>query len=587
MENLDVIRVLNEDVQIKGVSIKESEMFKTLSDMNVSEQYINDYSNSLHNLLKVKGIDEAEKKVLTIFRINPLVAIRIIESCSIVKDIDQLSFAIKPVFSVIREGGGCYYRDLSFEKMVLNNKVSFVTLLIEAVYQKSMIATNWQPRDFLKYAQEQDQKLHKQGRKPKFLNAYNIKHIFSHIPDNRQIELVNWFWDKHCYSAKEFYKKESFAGTRVHIMLSILPEGAMWQHLENASMQQLSKREQDSLTNELEEIKHFVEAVFAEGRHLQYIKQILGNENFYDKLTQLMGNDYNRAKYDRAVLQQKQWDEEDEAQQQKKLEEERRERENAEYEKLFAEQLKKRKIDFQQLINRVKNKYDREKNELEWHNVNPQIEDDQISLWSYFQGANFLDVNVMVLGYDWGCVKEKSYEMRKCLKKIKSMKNGTKKVRYYSCKDRKLDYSLVWLFKNCFGRDIRDNKYSDLFFSEACLGYKLKPDTLVTKEMAYDDISDFLIDELEVIQPKTIFCMGDAVFNVIVQFFENEQLSSIKEHKGVGNIVAKEIIIGDKTIVLYLLPHCGVDGLKEVSLQNQLGIWNEIKEDMKKMNVIL
>ena len=138
MENFDVISILKEEVRIKGIPIKESEMFKTLSDMNVPEQYIDDYSNSLHNLLKAKGIDEAERKILTIFRINPLVAIRIIESCSIQQYINELSYAIKPVFSVIREGGH-YFDDLSFDKMVLNkNKVPYVTLLIEAVFQKSM-----------------------------------------------------------------------------------------------------------------------------------------------------------------------------------------------------------------------------------------------------------------------------------------------------------------------------------------------------------------------------------------------------------------------------------------------------------------
>lgn len=301
MNDYDVISALREDIFIKGVPIKESDMFKTLSDMNVSEQYVSDYSNGLHNLMKIKGKDEAERKILVIFRINPLVAVRIIESCQIVEDIEQLAYSIKLLFSVLQEDG--YYVDPEANKktMILNNRVPYVALLIEAVFQRSIgDSTYWDPDMFLRFAQSEDLKLYKKGIKTKYLNAYNIRHILGHIPENRQIEFINWFWDKHYYASQKFGKKETFASGRVRLMMHEITEGSIWQHLENEDKQELSEREQERLEKEKDGIRSFIRTVISEGRHLEFIKRILGESNFYEKLTVLMGDGITET-YDSAV----------------------------------------------------------------------------------------------------------------------------------------------------------------------------------------------------------------------------------------------------------------------------------------------
>lgn len=308
MKSNEVTAILHEDIVINGKPIQESEMFKTLADMNVSEQYISDYSNGLHNLLRIKGKKEAERKIIVIFRINPLVAVKIIESCQLVDEIDELGYAIKPLFSVLRKDGYFCPPEESGKIILNNNRIPYITLLIEAVFQKSIGAsTYWKPDRFLEYAQSEDLKLHKKGVRVKHFNAYNTCHILSHIPENRQIELINWFWDKHCYVARTYGKVESFASVRVRIIMEEIKEGSIWQHLENEEKQELSESEQESLEKEKAGIRSFIEAVISEGRHLQYIKKILGERDFYEKLTALMGNDI-RAIYDEAVVTQKSMD---------------------------------------------------------------------------------------------------------------------------------------------------------------------------------------------------------------------------------------------------------------------------------------
>lgn len=301
MEQQEVIWSLHEKIIINGEPIEKSEMFMTLSDMNVSDQDVSDYSNSLHNLLKIKGRTEAARKILTIFRINPLVAVRIIESCSLAEDFDDLVYSVKALFSAVRNDSY-----VNSDLVLLNrNKSPYVALLIEAVYESSFSESNtWQPDMFLEYAQEEDKRLHRNNRKSKYLNEYNIKHILTHIPENCQIEFINWFWDKHCYAAKMYGKSETFAGNRVKIMMRELAEGSLWQHLENDSKSILSEIEKKRVEKERAEIQKFIRSVISEGRHTQYVKTVIGRANFYDKLQALMGDDF-ITEYDKSVENQR------------------------------------------------------------------------------------------------------------------------------------------------------------------------------------------------------------------------------------------------------------------------------------------
>lgn len=288
---------IDDEIFIKGVPIVDSEMFKTLSDMNVADQSVSDYSNSLHNVLKNKGRVEATRKVLTIFRINPLVAVRMIENCALIEETKLFSYyTMHVLFSAVKNEDHTDYRGVLINK----NKVPYVTLLIEASYQQSMQCCYWNPGDFLKYALKEDEKLHNNHKKVKYLNAYNIRHIIKHIPENRQIEFINWFWDRHCYAVLNYGKTETFSSRRVKVMINELHEGSLWQHLENVIVSELSEKERERVEKERNEIKKFISSVVSEGRHTQYVRIVIGKDNFYEKLRALMGDGF-VTEYDRKV----------------------------------------------------------------------------------------------------------------------------------------------------------------------------------------------------------------------------------------------------------------------------------------------
>ena len=568
MEHYDVISNLHEEIPIK-----KSEMFKVLSDMNVSDQYDSDYSNTLHNLLKIKGIDEASKKVLTVFRINPLVAVKIIESCSLVENIDELAYSIKPLFSAVRNDG-----EVNSDLILLNkNKVPYVTLLIEAVFQTSIGESSiWDPDMFLKYAQEEDAKLHNNRTKAKYLNAYNIRHIFTHIPENRQIEFINWFWDKHCYAAAHYGKLETFSGGRVKVMMSELHEGSLWQHLENVSESELSENERERVEKEREEIKKFLSSVVSEGRHTQYVKIVIGKDNFYEKLRVLMGDDF-VVEYDKRVKNQKIADEQEE-----KLRKELEEAEKA------KKELLKRHQQYDNLVQRVKKKYEKENELLQWHSL-PDNKNPQINLWTYWQGSNFENVKLMILGYDWGSINDGNREMEECKRKLKALMKSRKDVstKYYSCKYRRTDHSIEDLFRKCFNRNIRKTHYQDLFFSNLCLGYRINSSIALNDELVLSDIIDFMEDELCIINPQSVFCLGEKVFQLFVEGI-NPDGDDITIESEIGiKLIYQDITIHEKAIRIYSLPHCGIAGIKQMSIDRQLEYWKVARDDMKQLGITL
>ncbi len=571
MNNNNVISTLLKEILVKGVPIEKSEMFKTLSDMNVSDQYISDYSNGLHNLLKIRGAEEAIEKVLTIFRINPLVAVRIIESCSLVDDIDVLAYSIKPLFYAVQKHG-----IIDSQLVLLNkNKGPYLTLLIEAVFQRSIGESDlWDPAIFIKYAQEEDVKLHDKGKRAKYLNAYNIRHILTHIPEERQIEFINWFWDQHCYAAKKYGKVESFSGSRVKVMMGQLSEGSIWQHLENVDESKLSSREIERVEKERAEIIKFIDAVFQEGRHMQYVKIILGKDSFYEKLKALMGDSYVES-YNLKVDEQKKLEEQDILKQKEKEEAEKAE-----------EEYRKRHEQYNTLVWRVKQKYKAGKENLLWHD----LEDDknpQINLWTYWQGYNFENVKLMILGFDWGSVKDTNKEMEKCLRTIKLLMKNNHVTKYYSCQYKKTDYNLAVLFRKCFNRELRRAHYKDLFFSNICLGYRKESNSFINDDMVFSDIADFMSDELSIIDPKSIFCLGEKVYRLFVSCMDPAGGDKFIERGTSVRVTFRDIRNGDKTIRAYSMPHCGVAGTKILPLDQQIKYWELVKSDLNNMGIYM
>ncbi len=306
MDSMDVVSLLRKPATLKGVPVKETDMFKDLSGLDLSEQRANAYICSLHNYLERSGAQAAAEKILLVFRIHPLVAVRTIETSSLAADMRTLSYAFKLLISVARGDYGFQWEDV-----ILNDhKVRYLIMLIEAIFQNSVCET-FDVRDvILEYVCRRERAIHESGN-PKWIRVLtnkNVQEIITHIPENQQIELINWFWNKHLYTFCKYRKTDTFNARKVAAMLEVLPEGALWRHLENAEKEKLSDEEEEKFPNrelamaerEREEIANFIRSVVVdeEGHHIEYVEQVLGKTDFYKKLEALLGPGF-RKEYDR------------------------------------------------------------------------------------------------------------------------------------------------------------------------------------------------------------------------------------------------------------------------------------------------
>lgn len=550
---MNVYEYLQQDIRVK-----ESKQYADISDMNMTESQMEKYSHSLHNLMEQRGEEFALKKILDVYRVNPLLAVKAMESCRLNSKAEEIVLGMKLLFDAVRRrndlnNGG--------QLVVLNAMIPYTILLIEAAYQNS-VSDVWDTKEvFLSYAKDQDYEAHQRKQKTRFLNGYNIRHLLKHIPENRQIELINWFWEKHCYAVRVHCKKqETYSGRRVSMMMDELTDSCLWKHLENMDSTEISERERENKGRERYQIQRFIENTIDEGMHLQYIKIILGEDHFDEKLRVLVNEDYAEKFYHALDIQRQRED---------KL--------------LREEKVKKRMNRYNQLVHRVKEKYsDGFQGPLSWYEIGKKSDRDQLSLWNYWQGFNFEDVKIMVLGFDWGSLNDKNQEMETCIRKIRALKKGQKETKYYSCRYKQTDHSLEWLFEKCFARNLRDKHYTDLYFSTLCLGYRSASNVEVSDELVLSDVKDFMLEELRIIQPDVIFCLGPKVMQLFMDGM-GEVCENIDDQSGQAHLFP----VDEQTIRVYTLPHCGVAGIKEMKLEEQLKIWDMVREDMKENGIIL
>lgn len=272
MDSKEILSLLREPVMLNGVPVKETTMFRDLSDLNLSEQRANDYICSLHKYLLKKGTRAAAEKILLVFRIHPLVAVRAIETSSLIIDIESLSYALKPLFLAISDESNDLRLsgyNLHREEIILNDHlVRYLIMLIEASFQNSICEVFDEANRILSYVRDRDHKLYKSGNTKRIqcLTNKNVKEIVTHIPENRQIDLINWFWRHHLYVFRKYGKTDTYDGRKVAAMLEVLPEGALWRNLENAEKGDLSHREQARTGRERKGIADFIRSVVVEDK---------------------------------------------------------------------------------------------------------------------------------------------------------------------------------------------------------------------------------------------------------------------------------------------------------------------------------
>jgi len=525
----------------KDSNIVNTPLLDAFSVMDPDADFFKIFSAHIDNSITQNGIEFTLRKVVDVYRINPLAGTRLLLVNTLNQYREDILYCFKTIFNSIQEPN---YRGEGTQPIILNkHKGPYLALFIEAAY---ILGEYSYAETFLRYAKQLDEQLYKNRQKSKYLNRYNIEHIFRNIPPNGRIELINWFWEQHMYAFIHFRKKHTYAASRVSIMMELLKGNALWKHLENMDETRMSETEIRQVTRERNSIKAFVETVIQEGNHLDFVEIVLGRDSLYEKLMNLSGPDYVR-RYHNAM----EW---------QKAREKRKQRQDA----------------YIELIKQLKEKYIRLEKDggmLCWYDIWKDKKPDKLNLWNYWQGMEYEEVKIMVLGLDWGNIRDANPQLPKVLKRVEHIRKG-QKILYHIAPYRTVEKSLVKLFKLAFNRNLDKERYHDLYFTNLCLGYRTSNEVQLTDEMILDDANRFLREELRIVQPDVVLCLGSRVYQLACKGLgiEATPTKSSVELNVYGNET--------KEICLYEMPHCGSAGLKERSLESQAEIWKSVAAEI-------
>jgi hypothetical protein len=345
-----------------------------------------------------------------------------------------------------------------------------------------------------------------------------------------------------------------------------MKDACLWKHIENWDTTDLSEEERERVGKEAREIARFVDITIQEGNHLDYVRRVLGEDDLENKLIVLLGP-MGLTRYQQAV----------------------RDKEKQKHAEAAAKAARIRWIRYQSLVDRVRKKYQEMESQkhpcLGLYHLGKQPSQHHLSLWNYWQGCNFDDVKLMLLKLDWGSVNDPGTKMKECLKKIRAINRKDYHAKYYICKYQRVDIRLKELFDKCFERRLQDEHYSDLFFSTLCLGYRKNRATELPDALVEADIDEFLLEELSIIAPKVVCCLGAKVYGMFIEGLARQGIEA--ELQNVHEEFAASLVYVDgHPIRVYMLPYCG-GKLTDEDMDRQSKVWSLIRQDMQAHGIIL
>lgn len=194
----------------------------------------------------------------------------------------------------------------------------------------------------------------------------------------------------------------------------------------------------------------------------------------------------------------------------------------------------------------------------------------EITLWTYWQGQGCLAPEILVVGQDWG--NPGTIAGQQCLRNIEN------RLPYLADSVFPSDKNLAVLFKQALSIDI-SKKDERLFFTNLVLGYRTGKSTGSLSAAQYSHDLGYFKTLVNILQPKVIICLGQDTFTYVLRAFgekasfPNGYISALDMHENYIDI---------EGISFFGVSHCGNYGCKnrggniEKGLALQIQDWREV-----------
>lgn len=204
--------------------------------------------------------------------------------------------------------------------------------------------------------------------------------------------------------------------------------------------------------------------------------------------------------------------------------------------------------------------------------------EDEINLWTYWQGRGSLDPDILLVGQDWGNPYPKA---GKTFLPVEEIKAGPP---YEVSRLFPTDQNLMELFRRTFDIDL-NQKNERLFFTNLALGYRTGSssgslNTSVSQDQA------FFKELVCILRPKVVICLGGVTFDAILTAYGEPRPYS---GKFIPALDAGKTVADIDGIRFFGMGHCGALGClnrvgnqkgagADAGLQMQIQDWKQIRE---------
>lgn len=236
-----------------------------------------------------------------------------------------------------------------------------------------------------------------------------------------------------------------------------------------------------------------------------------------------------------------------------------------------------------ELVQSVKQKYkynqDDETSKFIWCDLeNDEDLCKEINLWTYWQGWNYAEntpkIKYLLIGQDFGpSAKE---EKKGTIANVRRLNSGEDTAMFQDnvnldSRDAKTDKSLVELFEVIGYPSINENRYSDLFFCNFCLGYRKHNYTGSFSKRDFIADRQYIKELIDILEPEHIICLGHDVSIETIRLLVNPNYPD----KSMDELIAANDISNYNGSIIHPMAHPGFWGVR-----NRGGI-EKVIEDWK------
>lgn len=209
----------------------------------------------------------------------------------------------------------------------------------------------------------------------------------------------------------------------------------------------------------------------------------------------------------------------------------------------------------------------------------------EINLYTYWQGRGYAEttpgIKYLLVGQDWGNPFSTPSSFQDRIKKIISGEDLPYITDEHNIDSGfQTDINVIALFRQ-LGYEIVRERYSELFFTNFCLGYRRgKNSGNMTETLMSKDRESFQ-KLCELLKPQHILCLGEKTFRCVYAALVKDPVTLYKDGylRYIESRPEVHADAGYGSGRIFPLVHCGVHGLLNRSLDWQRTDWEWVRRE--------